>query len=358
MGPAGELEVDTLKTWIDTEGKKKTLLFLLVHHPIRPLQVRKMPRPYTKPIYRRRPEPLRPDRPPGRHMVASPCVPSTFTGCRADDDDSTSEDESGGSRDTEIGAGDSENESGGSRDTEAGADDPENASGNASATDWIFNEGLELVLHDLTRCGMCNGFALHLSEANVRPHPTYRWARLSRTVAIARELDDQISNRRSEVMAIETTISRLRRTLEVVRQEVNAARDGLKGCRIKLEEVRHELKEARQDQAAAGGSHTTVPKSRSPSPRRHGLEEARQNRAAASGSHTTVPKSSQCPRSSRSPSPRVRKSRFYVAAPGGKSSQRPRSSRSPSPRPHKSPRHAATSSTVSKFASGSNLRLQ
>ena len=151
----------------------------------------------------------------------------------------------------------------GSGDADSCADE----SGNDSEWEWHFHEELELVLHDLNRCRMCDEFALHCSDARIRLHPSYHRACSARKLAIAKSAQESFDCRWSEQEEFKKTIAYLQRVLEGVRREMKAAR-------VTLEEVRRELGEARRD------------------------------RAAARGLYSSESKSSQRPRASRSPSPR------------------------------------------------------
>jgi hypothetical protein len=171
------------------------------------------------------------------------------------------------SSDGESVSGESKNRS---TDTELSADDSEKDLDIASATEWVFNEGLKHVLHDVDRCRMCVEFAAHHSDAKIRLHPSYHSACLACNWAIARDLQERIDGCRWQLEKAKKNILHLQGTLKGVRQEVKTAHVDLK---------RHRMR----------------------------LEEARRDRAADNDSHTSISKSSQCPQSSHSPSPRPHK---------------------------------------------------
>jgi hypothetical protein len=171
-----------------------------------------------------------------------------------------------------------------SNDTLSDAEELEDESSIASGTGWVFNEGLELVLHDVERCRVCKRFAVHYCNAMIYLDPSHPAASLARKVAIAGHVQERIDGQQLQLDSFKKTIPDLQQKLEGIRQELKTARAGLEGHRMKLEEAQR------------------------------GLEEARCVRAA-SGSYT-------------------------------ESSQRPQSSRSPSPRPHKLQRQASTSSNL------------
>jgi hypothetical protein len=201
---------------------------------------------------------------PPRRMTAS--KPRLY----AHHSDVESENETG---DTESGADESGNASG---DAESGGDESGSLSGGAESggedypdAEWVFHEGLKLILHDVDRCGMCGKFAVHYSQTKIRLHPSYRTAFSARKAAIVQAVQERIDVHRSQLEVFNRTIPHLQRILEEVRQEIRAAGVDLENHRTRLEEVRRELKGARQDRAAARGSTSSQrPRSsRSPSPR-------------------------------------------------------------------------------------------
>jgi hypothetical protein len=282
-----------LKTWIHTKGKKNPIIS--VHppsnHPPVLLPLYAMARKkYTSPkamIARQR-------RLEHQKLKPRPRVPRMM--CSVDTSRPV---KSGADPESDSGA-DSENDSGAGSENDSGAGS-ENNSGSStateseSATEWTFNKGLNLVLHDIDHCRMCREFAEHYCNAKICLHQSYYTACSTRNLAIAQDVQKQIDLRRLQLEQFNKTISYLQQKLKAVRQEMDKACINLKGRRRSLEKVRHKL------------------------------EEARRVRAAASGTNTS------------------------------ESSQHPRPSRSPSPRPHKSSRHAPTPSTISNLASSSNL---
>ena len=144
-------------------------------------------------------------------------------------------------------------------------DDSENL-----ATEWEFNEGLGLILHDLNHCSMCGEFTMHYSSAKVHLHPSHDTVYLARKKNIGRELQERIGKHRSHRDKLCKSISHLQRILEGVRQEKKTARDALERCRSRLDGICLALEEARQEHLAAKSSR--CPRSSpSPSPRPHKL---------------------------------------------------------------------------------------
>jgi len=122
---------------------------------------------------------------------------------------------------------------GGSNDAESGDD--------ADADDdtkWEYNCVLDLVLHDLEHCRMCNEFALHHSRVKIRSYPSYRTACTAREAAMQRRIND--CQHQLELLK-ENRIPSLQRSLEDIRQETMTARVNWENQRMKLEEVRREL---------------------------------------------------------------------------------------------------------------------
>jgi exonuclease VII small subunit len=258
---------------------------------------------------------------PARRMAAKGHVPR----CIDPSHESSDESENGSNRSNTLSGGlvnSEENGSGGSSngssDSESGVDDSENPSGtedrHQSPMVWVFNKGLNLVLHSVDHCRMCNEFAVHYSGAKVRLDSSYYEACLARQDVIAENLKKRIEGRRSQLKGFNKGIPHLQDTLKGVREKTTEARARLDDRRKELERVRKELERARKELERA---RKELERARKES------EEVRQD-WAAKGSYPSV----------------------------SKSSQRPRPSRSPSPRPHKLLRHVSKSSVISNFAVG------
>jgi hypothetical protein len=119
------------------------------------------------------------------------------------------------------------------------------------ATEWEFNKGLGLVLHDLNRCPMCGEFTMHYSSAKAHLHPSHDTAYLARKKNIGRKLQEWIGEHRSHWDELCKSISHLQQILEGIHQEKKTACDALEHCHSRLDGIRLELEEAWQEHLAA-----------------------------------------------------------------------------------------------------------
>ncbi len=107
-----------------------------------------------------------------------------------------------------------ENESGGSNngssDSESGVDDYENPSGvkdrRQSTMEWVFNKGLQNILHNVDHCHKCDEFAGHYSGAKARLDPSYDEACLAQQHVIAEDVEKQIDGCQLQLKKYGTSI--------------------------------------------------------------------------------------------------------------------------------------------------------
>src|SRR5713226_195993 len=67
----------------------------------------------------------------------------------------------------------------GSSDSESSVGNSENPSSimdRHQATGWVFNKGLNLILHEVDNCHMCNKFAVHYSSVKACLHSSHNMA--------------------------------------------------------------------------------------------------------------------------------------------------------------------------------------
>jgi len=77
------------------------------------------------------------------------------------------------------------------------------------AMGWVFNKGLNLVLHELDDCHMCNEFAVHYSGAKAHLHSSHDMVCSAQQHLIAKDVEEQIDGHQSQLKKLSKSISHL-----------------------------------------------------------------------------------------------------------------------------------------------------
>ncbi len=260
----------TLKMCIHTWTYKRLLLFLLAHYPIPPAvplplctmaRTKKSHRPYQPRVIDTLLTPLAP------RMAAKGHVPRCIDHSHELSDKSENGSNSSDNRSNTLSGGSvNSKESGsvsnnGSSDSESSVGNSENPSSimdRHQATGWVFNKGLNLILHEVDNCHMCNKFAVHYSSVKACLHSSHNMACSAWQHLIAKDVEEWIDGHQSQLKKLSKSIPHLQEVLERICEETKTACSKLEDCCMRLGKVHCQLEEDRWDQGAANGSCTSI----------------------------------------------------------------------------------------------------
>jgi hypothetical protein len=122
-------------------------------------------------------------------------------------------------------------------------------------TGWVFNKGLNLILHELDDCHMCDKFTAHYSGAKAHLHSLHDMVCSAWQHLIAKNVEKRIDGHQLQLKKLGKSILYLQKVLKRVCKEIKTAHSELEEYCMRL---RKQLEKDQWDQGAANGSCTSV----------------------------------------------------------------------------------------------------